>query len=569
MAVDDPEDEGTVVRADAQPSHDEMPQGLNGETTSKCADVEAAYDMPANSPESEPSSHGPDVASAPAVRDETSTEQRQRRLRDWWQRPTVRALRQDFDADRDYRRRSDERDNKETRLPPDESIHLAGVVLTEAFTPSTVSALYRALEELPSGPADRTHDRLVALDRARSGQSGGWQNFGPVRPPGTFLMGQGMHDADLPAGVQAVWLHLNYPLPSVAVVVATFCLTEDAGDLSQMLRRDFRTGHEHVVVRVYGPLGTIRARIPWARPRQHGTSASIHRAEDQKRRACESQISALQEACQAWMAARFPGRFAQEPTVERPAIRLIMTEKETPYKNRHPWLRPIDLGSGPYVWRSSEGSGWALSEDRWGHRERPYLMTMAARRADVARAHSSNGDPDVDNWSITYDVGTDHAPLAARHALSTLLSVYANRLARLRDKAGAEQSMRRPVTEALALDDYLIRDGLDVAAVTADVVALTKDDLTFRWHVPEYTEDIDDHGLGRGREPREYVPLLRRRVRRQAKQLAQDSAATTVNVRASAELRQAISNTRLQRQVLVLAVIAIIVSVLGLLSDKS
>jgi hypothetical protein len=58
-------------------------------------------------------------------------------------------------------------------------------------------------------------------------------------------------------------------------------------------------------------------------------------------------------------------------------------------------------------------------------------------------------------------------------------------------------------------------------------------------------------------------------VRGQAKQLAQDSAATTANVRASAELRQAISNTRLQRQVLALAVIAIIVSVLGVVADRS
>lgn len=525
MADDDPEDEHASTRAD----------------------VDAAHDVPA----------------------ETMADEPRRRLRDWSQRPTVRALRHELDADRDYRQKWDERDNEETRLPPDESVQLGGLVLTEAFTPSTVSALYRALEELPSNAADRTQDRLVALDRSRSGQRSGWQNLGPVLPPGTFLAGQGMHDPDLPSGVKAVWLHLEYLLPSVAVVVATFCLTEDAGDLSQQLRRDFQTGHENVVVRVSGPLGTLRARIPWTRPRHYGTSASVYRAEDQKRRACESQINELEEVCQAWMAARFPGRFAQGSTAERPIIRLLLTEKDTPYKHRHPWLRPIGLGSGPYVWRSSEGDGWALSDDRWWHRERPYLMIMAARRADVGRAHSSNGGPDLDNWAITYDVGTDQAPLAARHALSALLSVYAERLARLRDKAGAERPMRRPVTEALALDDYLIRDGLDAAAVTTDVLALTKDDMTFRWHVPEYTEDVDEHSLGRGREPREYVPLLRRQVRRQAKQLAQDSAATTANVRASAELRQAVSNTRLQRQVLVLAAIAIIVSVLGVVADKS
>jgi hypothetical protein len=588
---DEPDDRPAHIRAEVDPSGGRRAEGpdheapttrtrgdaarelptdeLEGEGPSTCADKGVAPEVRVDDREDNPGSTDKEGAFAHDVPADKGEDGALRRLREWHRGPSVTALRQELNADRDYQQRWDERDNEETRLPPDESVHLGGLVLSEAFTPSTVSALYRALDEFPSGPGDRAQDRRVALDRSRSGQRGGWQKFGPVRPPGAFLMGQGMHDADLPSGVQAVWLHLEYLLPSVAVVVATFSLTEDAGDLSQELRRDFRTSHENVVVRVYGPLGTVRAGIPWARPRLYGTSASIYRAEDQKRRACESHIRAIEKSCQAWMAARFPGRFAQESTADRPIIRLILTNEEKPYKHHHPWLRAASLSSSPYVWRSSEGNGWALSDDRWAQKAHPYLMTMAARRADVARAHSSTGGVDLDNWSIIYDVGSDQAPLAARHALSALLSVYAERLARLRDKAKAEQPLRRPVTEALALDDYLIRDGLDAAAVTTDVLPLTKDDMTFRWHVPEYIEDIDEHSLGRGAKPREYVPRLRRQVRRQAKQLAQDSAATTANVRASAELRQAISNTRLQRHVLVLAVIAIIVSVLGVVADKS
>jgi hypothetical protein len=68
----------------------------------------------------------------------------------WYQRPTVRALRrQQIDSEnREYRRKWDKRENDETRPPASETIHLGGLVLTEAFTPATVSSLYKALERV-------------------------------------------------------------------------------------------------------------------------------------------------------------------------------------------------------------------------------------------------------------------------------------------------------------------------------------------------------------------------------------------------------------------------------------
>lgn len=124
--------------------------------------------------------------------------------------------------------------------------------------------------------------------------------------------------------------------------------------------------------------------------------------------------------------------------------------------------------------------------------------------------------------------------------------------------------------EALRLDQYLIGDGLDSATITADIHLLTDDLAQFRWNVPEYSEDLEDYPpqLRGKREPREFVPALCNWLRDQANRLSEDTATTTGNIRASAELRQAISNTRLQRTTLLLSLAATVIAIISLLVTK-
>jgi hypothetical protein len=151
--------------------------------------------------------------------------------------------------------------------------------------------------------------------------------------------------------------------------------------------------------------------------------------------------------------------------------------------------------------------------------------------------------------------------------MTALLALYADRLGALRDRAGVNRFPRRPVHEARELDEYLIGDGLDAATMSSDLESLTRDLTEFRWGVPEFTE-FREHlaRAGRGREPLEYVPSLCGAIRGSAARLAADTTTTTGNLRASAELRQAIANTMLQRFILVLSVIATIVAVVSLLA---
>lgn len=488
----------------------------------------------------------------------------------WHQRPTVRRLKQEaLNEDREFTRKWDERENDETRLPTSEAIHLGGLVLVEAFTPSTVSSLFKALERWPSERAARKEDWLRELARSRAGQRGGWQNLGMVRPTGAFIMGDGHHDDELPTGVDAAWLHVSYVTSTLAMVVATFTIAESAGDLSLALRRDYRTQHFDTRLRVYGRMGDLRARLPWARPARHGIGYSISHAEDQKRNTCGELISSHEEACCDWFFSKFPGRFAAARPDQRPIIRMLFTKEQVPYAERHPWLRPVGLDFALPLWRSTEHEGWWLSSDRWPYDGGRHVMTLAARRADAAES-PTKGESGESNWYLTQRFGSDQGPLASRLAMPALLDIYADRLGDLRDRAGVQRLLSRPVRDARVLDDYLIRDGLDAATITSDLKLFTEDLVKFRWGVPEFSEHREHlGGAASKRQPIEYLPALRQGIREQAVRLLSDTKTTTENIRASAELRQAIANTRLQRLVLALSVIAIIIAVISLLASQN
>jgi hypothetical protein len=488
------------------------------------------------------------------------------RRRLWWERPTIRALRREQVGPRDYTAPWDARENDSSRLPEDDSVHLGGLVLTEAFTPSTVSNLYTALDRLPlrNRHDDDWRDRLT---RSRTAGGGGWQSLGVLRRPGDPVFGTGGTAPDLPEAVSAVWLSLHYDMPSVAVLVATFTLNEEEGDLSALLRQDRRTEYLDSQITVHGRLGSLRRRIPWARPPRYNLSSKISNPKDQKRRSCESEIERHEDACLKWFVNKFPGRFAEAEPHVRPYVRLLLTKEAVPFEGRDSPLEPVGLDWQIDLWRSSAPEGWALTFDRWPHRSRRrFKLVVAARRRDAAR--EQNDEAGETNWYLTQRFSTDQSALASRYALYALLNLYADRLATLRDRGGSKWRSRRPVLEARSLDDYLSRDGLDVATITADVRILTEDEPLFAWNFPTYVEDRPGRPPAAGHAPAHLANVLRQRLQAQAERLALDTAATTRNIRASAELRQAIANTRLQRVVVAVSVLALAVAILtGVLTD--
>jgi hypothetical protein len=295
-------------------------------------------------------------------------------------------------------------------------------------------------------------------------------------------------------------------------------------------------------------------------------SSTQNSAVDEKREACETSMNRLEDACSLWFFAKFSGRFATALPEERPAIRMLFTKDQVPYQERRPWFGPVGLDFAYPLWRSSEQEGWWLSEDRWPYRGRANLVTLAGRRADAAEKPGSGPEPGESNWYLTQRFGSDQAPLASRHALVALLATYSNRLAALRDRAAVRPLIRRPVREGRALDEYLVSDGLDAATLTLDLASFTQDLTAFRFDVPEFVESREHLGEPSGaREPMDYVPSLCIAIRKQAARLASDSNATIEGIKASAELRQAIATTRLQRFTLALSIVAAVIAMIGIL----
>jgi hypothetical protein len=435
----------------------------------------------------------------------------------------------------------------------------------EAFTPSTVTRLYRVLRDWPRRPGHDLHGAFEQLDRSRAGQHGGWHSLGVVRPPGGFTMGDGFNDSSLPEGIEAVWINVSYVTPALTMVVATFTITESAGDLSPILRRDYTSTHSELDIHVEGILGHIRARLPWARPKRFATSQQLNTPEDQKRAACRRLIHDFETSCGNWFFNKFPGRFATSDFDDRPVIRILLTKEHVPFAGRLASLRPVELDFAFPLWRATEGVGWSMKEGLWPHDENRPILTLAARRQDAAR--SPGGDESGEsNWFLTQRFGTDESALATRYAIRALLAIYSERLGQMRDQAARERIPKRPVSKARALDRYLVGDGLDAATIVADVVDLTSDLGRFRYGVPEFVEDRSElPDAATKKEPLDYVPLMCDDIRRRAERLDQDTAATTGNLRASAELRQAIANTRLQRMTVILSVLAAAIALVSLI----
>ena len=484
----------------------------------------------------------------------------------WRQRRTVQALKRDIELEDSATAAFDADENERTRLPDGEEVRLGGLVLTEAFTPSTVSSLYRVLENWPDRVAGDKEDRLKRLEASRGGEGGGWQNLGVVVPSGGFAFPIGHTDPSVPPGVAAIWIQVAYVTPALAMVVGTFTFTEDAGDLTGLLREDYRTKNVDVYVRVYGRLGGLRAQMPWARPASHRGGYTLSSPLDQKRDAAEALITGLEEACSRWFYGKFPGRFSTAGPKSWPMIRMLFTQLNVPFGDGSAAFQPIGPSVARPLWHSIEPEGWRLTDDPGSplRERRRYTMTLAARRSDVA---GSSGKPDDarSNWALTQLFGTYRATLAAHYAITALLGVYSHGLGELRDQATMSRFVKRRVRDARELNDYLIRDGLDAATVTSDLAVLTGNKRRFEWGLPRFAEAATAlNPQPNTGSAMEFASALRLRVRAQATRLAADTVTTTGNIKASAELQQAITNTMLQRFVVLLAVIAIIVSVVGL-----
>jgi hypothetical protein len=240
----------------------------------------------------------------------------------------------------------------------------------------------------------------------------------------------------------------------------------------------------------------------------------------------------------------------------------MFTSDGEPFKRGSAELSAAGLAYDSGIWRSTSLPGWSLCTTLAPHQHAQNVMVFAARRKEVAE----NMAPEESNESIWYlmqEFDQRQIDLAIRYSVIPLLSLYSERLSQMRDRAGTKRLMRFPVAEARKLDRFLIADGLDAKAVTGDMHLLT-DDRAWRWaQVVDYREDYDDYPpqVREKYPPRELLTAIQGLLQDASGRLIEDTETTTGNIRASADLRQSIANTRLQRATLLLSIVAIVVSI--------
>jgi hypothetical protein len=103
----------------------------------------------------------------------------------WSLRPTIAAARREHHALYTSPDDALTEENTRLRLPDDDAVCLAGLVMVEAFTPTTIDRLYTAIDSLPVKPSAYTAQTKRLVARWRSDfHSGASQVIGTFARPG-------------------------------------------------------------------------------------------------------------------------------------------------------------------------------------------------------------------------------------------------------------------------------------------------------------------------------------------------------------------------------------------------
>jgi hypothetical protein len=476
----------------------------------------------------------------------------------WWQRPTIREHRRRLSGRPAGQAERDRESNSRVRLDSAETVHLAGLTLVESFTPTTVHKLYDAIAGLPGGKEYNSwlNENFA---RSRTGTSfGGWRSLGVVRPPGRPIFGGGFADPNVPAGVDAIWLTVFTPLPSVTQLVATFVFDEEAGDLTRYLRADYETEVHSIRVHVRGPLGKIRSRVPWSRPRSGSFNHGIWLPDMQQRIAAQSLIELHEDRCCRWLAKMFPGAYATVSASGRPVTRVLLTEGTEPLTGNIAPLRAVDLNPSGLIWKGGdEGVGWRMSVTRRDGDDSSHVVIAAARRRDTSDPIEGPRADQETNWYIVQRFHSDQGSILSILALERLLVDFGNALRDLRDRSAR---FAQPVRSANNLSRYLIGRGMDTALVAGDVQRYS--DSRDSLHQARYVEDWSRLPVPPNiPSPADLIQTTWEGVTQYADRLGKEVDIMVSTLDAYSNLRQAATNTILQRWVIGFTILALVISV--------
>lgn len=504
--------------------------------------------------------HGALPPSAPDETTETATEPQPQEnfpqgLMRWgpWRRwRNYREFRQG--DDRFYGDRDPE-ENLRGRLPDDEGVQLPGIWTVELYTPSTVGGLLKGIRDLGWEYGQRRDDSLTKwMNDVREGRQAGWVSLGLVSPPNAaHIMKE--RSARLPQGVEAALPILMSLTPSITAFVVVFLFDEkSAASLEVSLRANFMTTRRR----------TSRFRT-WHLVRYLFTNSyagrlsySIHTPDSLRRETLKALLQGFEKNCVQWVRKHFPGAFTSLSHTRHPTAVLFVTEQVRPLSDEARSIRALDglaIGRNYDAWESIDWPGARLVMPRnWD--DEGSRLTFACRRRDAFPSSPGYHDPSS-NWTIATRANGFIHRLLSRWAITCLLDGYHETLSAMRDETARDGSYRT-IRDLKRLRSFARTLLYDIGACTQEIEEFSQSPLDYKFDVIEMTYADRTHG---GKQ--ELLNVLRSSNERRARQIRREAILLQTTLSTSNDLSQTISNIRIQRFIVLLAVVSIGIALWG------
>jgi len=336
--------------------------------------------------------------------------------------------------------------------------------------------------------------------------------------------------------------------PSLTVFIILFLFDDDtAASLEAPMRMEFRT-------RIYkDPL--IR---PWHIVQYilMGTEArlghSISTPDLIRRKAVKSHLQNLETSCINWVHVHFPGAFSSLPGSRTPTAALLVTEKVSPMSAESRKImafQGLALDRDYDTWESDEWPGVRLVLPRdWD--DEGNRLVFACRRHDAFPDSPGYQDP-TSNWTIAQRAHDHIEGLLSRWSITCLLDKYHEALSALRDRS-AHDGRYRPVRDLKELRSLARTMLYDIGACTQEIVDFSESDINYRYEVMEmfYVRTVQN-------KKTYLLNGFKSSQNWRARQVQRESALLLSTLSTSNDLSQTISNIRIQRLLVLLALVSI------------
>lgn len=338
--------------------------------------------------------------------------------------------------------------------PAEERFQCRLVWVAEAYGPSDFGALVEGLRRHGFDDGARFGRSLAEMTREGRRRMSGWAHspLPMVRRRGEGSAFFDQVEMDMPDGVRAAVGGLFVLPGSLTVLVMCFLFDEDsASELDRAFRREYRTT---------------------GRRRKSGWTFSP--PEMGQREAVSQALRDQRGALSAWVASRMPGAFGRVDASELPSAELITyrTDGALTWSSGRDWSSSLNLGWKSHAWRSETWPAIFVGEPLSSEKT-PWALRMWAREQEVLSFEDEDGDRPVDTedawWALLQKVHRSFEGFIAMHAISSLLELYAARLADIRDLELFRGSQPRRAGKRIERAGRELEVVADVRSVASDL----------------------------------------------------------------------------------------------------